>query len=309
MTPRTRLPLLASLMVAAACTTTTQEVNPKDSDTASESDGIDTSAGIDTDPYRTDTGRPGVTFSSGRFKITSIALAPAACEPCKADVDGDGTKENKISELLDAADLVFPGGFAVADVNPRLEAIIAQEIAIVLMSADNDEDDVLQIGIANAVKDTDGAYVPADGEIDTTTGLPKQRMTGTFISSVPSTGQLRFQTFDEGSVSLPFQFDDDEPVLNLTIKRSKVFGDYFPERGANPEKLDGFLIGAFSTTDVLAGTINPLIDAYDLWDDDEKDSYKDLAKGLIDAAADIDVDTTDPKISAVLSFTAEVEVW
>lgn len=309
MTMRTRR--LLPLLLAAACTTSTQEVNRETDDTATT--GVDSSADTslpgDTDPFATDTGRPGVVFTSGRYKITSLALAPSTCEPCKADVDGDGDRENKISALLDAADALFPGGFAVADVNPRIASLLASEIVIVLMSADQDNR-VLDIGVAQGQRDTDFNLEPLPDEINTSTGRPKQTLSGSFTSgggSVPR--EIRFTTFGEGEITVPFQFDAEEPVLLFTLKKARIFGSWFEQAGQNPEKLDGYLIGAFSTTEVLEGSIYPLIDAYDLWDASQKQTYKNLALGLINNGADIDVGTSDPKVSGVFAFTAEKADW
>jgi len=308
MAKRTRL--LFPCLLAAACTTSTQEVNRDSDDTASQGrdSGVETDDTGDTDPFVTDTGRPGADFTSGRYKVTSLALAPTTCEPCKADVDGDGERENKISELLDAADKLFPGGFAVADVNPRIAQLLAEELVIVLMSADQ-TNTLLDIGVAQGERDTDGDLQPLSGEMDPGTGRPKQTLAGSFTAGGGVSQEIRFTTFGEGEITVPFQFDDNEPVLNFTLKKARVFGSWFEERGMNPEKLDGYLIGAFSTSEVLEGSIYPLIDAYDLWTEQQKQTYKDLALGLINNGADIDKDSSDPKVSGVFAFTAVAEPW
>lgn len=302
--------LLFPCLLAAACTTSTTEVNRDSDDSATQ--GVDSTPDTadtgETDPFVTDTGRPGQAFTSGRYLVTSLALAPTACTQCAADIDGDGDKENKISQLLDAADQIFPGGFAVADVNPRIAQLLAQELVIVLMSADQ-QDRVLDIGVAQGERDTDGDLQAQAGELDPTTGRPKQTLTGSFTSGGGVASEIRFTTFGEGEITVPFQFDDDEPVLSFTLKRGRIFGAWFEERGQNPEKLDGWLVGAFSTAEVLEGAIYPLIDEYDLWTDDQKQTYKDLALGLVNNGADIDQDSTDPKVSGVFAFTAEKADW
>lgn len=301
--------LTAASLLAAACTTTTTEV--KDTDETAVPDTADTD---DTDlPVDSDTDLPvfGASFTSGRYIITDLRLAPANCQSCKVDIDGNGTVENAISPLLTSADIVFSaqgaGGFSVREVNDRIAFLLQAEQVIVLMRADHVVP-VLTLGVANGERDSaDSGLQAQEGELDSG-GRPVRSLPGRFIDETED--GLRFTTNGDpaAELSIPLQFDPDEPVVTFTLKRARIFGDIAPAAGDDPETIEGFLAGAFSVNDVLDDFVYPLIDN-NVTDTGQAQTLRNLGEGVITNAADIDKATDDPKISGVFSFTAVTADW
>lgn len=194
------------------------------------------------------------------------------------------------------------------DVNFRISFLLSNEDVVVLMKAQQ-EQRRLDVGIAQGERDPEEGLRPQAGQMDESSDMPNQTLSGRFVFSDPAARLLRFETEGEGEITLPIQFDEDEPVLQFTLKRARIDGEHRGARGSRPEEMQGRLIGAFSVQEVLDGAIYPLIDNFPEWDENQRKTFRDLARGLITNGADIDVGTDDPKISGVFQFTATGIPW
>jgi hypothetical protein len=281
-------PLLA---IAAACSGGAS-VDPVGED--SDSDAIvqdDSDPILDTEVDTDDTGGAVLSaYPGGRYIVTELRILNSGLG---LDLDGDGTVDNNLPGLLTAADLVLGGNgfYGVQATNARIDAILDAEATIVLLDITH-ELGVLEIALLRAVRDTDGNLQVLPENYDGL-GEPLQKFVGRFKSDVRCEA-------GPGQVTLPFQFDPDEPEIEITAVDARIGGDL------DVFAFNGAIGGAFPIDIVLNDVVNPLI--VDNVPTSDQERILTLVEGAVTAAADVQAGG-GPAISGAFSIKAEPATW
>lgn len=295
--------------LAMACGAEPEPAAPVDADT-----GKDAAADSDTDPEGlkpddtfgvaetdTDTDPPlAITFTSEKWRATELAISQKGNG---IDLDGDGDIDNKVGELFEQIGPLlsnaFPGSYSLAAINANVAYALASDAVIVLMRGHYDESTrAFTLAVHDGEESDTGAKIQAKPSTYDTAGKPVQVLNGKFTSLTEvSTGP--------DALSLPIQFDPNEPIITVRADKLLARGEI------TPTKISGFLAGAIPVSVILDEIAYPLIDSYSSGD---QTVLKNTLKGLLEGAAsngnDLDVDfCSEPCLSAAFRFSATVTPW
>jgi hypothetical protein len=239
-----------------------------------------------------------VTFDQGRYRVDALEIVAGVDKG--VDLDGDGDIDNVIGTLLQNLGNYPSLNISLDFVNDNIAYALEGKQTIVLMEAvhpgAHDARLDVVVGQYDVIADTysgDPASYDANHE-------PKQRLTGKFES------ETVFGT-TTGVLSLPISFDASEPVITVSGQQVHTRVTI----GRDGDEIDGFLAGAFPVKTVMDDIVAPLVQtlADNTGDTDAAAAMMELVASIVALQADIDKDTSDPKLSGTFKFHAIAEPW
>jgi hypothetical protein len=261
------------------------------------SDDTDGLGGTDTDDtdQAPDDGYPS-TFASGRYRLTEFVLMPL---DTGGDVDGDGTQDNRLPNLLTAADLAVSGQQLSPDeVNANIAAQIAAGDLAVLLDAVYAELD-LTVDVFGGTMDVDSGAIAIDPSSYDDQGNPRSELLGQFSS------ETEFAA-GPADVNVPVIFVPEDPPVLVPLVHTSLTGTM------DADGVSGMMSGIIPANDMIDQVIDPIIpeEGYDTNGDGTIDMTKadimELVTTLVnnENMSDIVFDDGSRGISAAFTVTA-----
>jgi hypothetical protein len=241
-----------------------------------------------------DTGYPS-TFPGGKFRLDAFALLPA---DQGGDVDGDGTQDNNLPNLLNFAAFTLPE-LAPDQLNATIAAQIADGTLIQLLDAHYPAGD-LSVDLLAGADDGTGNLTVDPASLDDA-GHPTSTLVGEFSDQT---------TFDatSDSIHVAVTFIVGDPPIPVPFRNAVLAGTM------DENEVSGMLYGVAPSDDLQNQVVEPLIpdEGYDSDGDGTIDYTKDQLMGIVhdivnnENLADYHFDDGSNGVSSAFSFHAVV---
>lgn len=259
------------LLFGTACTASTS---------GSDSDGTDSDSPSG--------GEPMSSYTAGKYQLNSFVLLD---QDVGGDVDGDGTEDNNLPQLLDLAEMMMSDQpLAPEELNASIATNLEEGLLVILLDALQTNAD-LTVDVLGGSTDDQGVLTVDPLSYDDS-GNPTSHMQGAFAS------ETEFSV-SAPSIDVPVTFEpDSEPIL-VPFELAQLEGTLTLDASS------GILYGAIPGEAMVYDVIEPLVPD-DQTDPMTEEEILDLCLGLLENEnlTDIVLEDGSRAVSASFSFEA-----
>jgi hypothetical protein len=234
------------------------------------------------------------TFTTGKFRATSLTLLPAEQG---LDQDGDGTVDNNLPFALTTADSVVRDlDLSPTGIQAQIDTSIADNDLNLLVSADYLQGLFTLAVLSGSWDETTGTYT-ADAAGFGSDGKPLSLLDGTFLDQT---------AFEAGSdqVLVPLTFIAGEPPALVPVRRARWTGS------ATPDSVDGMLTGVLPAVPLAEDVLAPLIPEEGVGNLTKEQLLGALRTFAgLETIADIDLGNGERGVSCALQVSAPSQPW